>query len=176
MKTGNCQLNGLRGGFTLIEVMVAMTIGTLLLASAYTTLLSLAKGSQSVVNYTEMNTQTRHALEIFGRDARMAEDVKTATALRAVLVVEGDTVEYRYEPTAKVLYRIVKGGTPRAVIFDVEDLTLNYYTLRHDPTNNPLEVKHIQLEAMLERRVISLANTNYIISARFMMRNKHVSN
>lgn len=159
-----------------MEVMVAMTIGTFMLASAYATIMSLAKGSQSVINFTEMNTQTRHALEVFGRDSRMAEDVKLSQSARTVLVVDGDEVEYQFVSAAKIMTRTVNGGTPDVLLFDVDELLFNYYTLRHGVTSSPLEVKHIQLEAKLERRVLNIANTNYIISARFMMRNKHVSN
>jgi len=62
-------------GFTLVEVMVAMSLSTLLLASAYATLFSLAKGSESMINFSEMNSQSRFALELFARDMRMASDV-----------------------------------------------------------------------------------------------------
>lgn len=170
------QKNSPNAAFTLVEIIVAMTIGSFLLVSAYATIMSLAKGSQSVINFTEMNTQTRFALEWFGRDSRMAEDVIAADVNRTLLVVNGVQVEYRFEPSAKTLFRTEGTSSPKAILYDVDDLLFNYYTLRHGDTKTPLEVKHIQLEAKLERRVLQIANTNYIISARFMMRNKNVSN
>ncbi len=54
---------------------------------------------------------------------------------------------------------------------------MNYYRYNRDELAlNPLETKHIQLEAKLQRNVLGITNTNYIISARFMMRNKDVTN
>lgn len=179
-----------KSGFSLPELMVAMTLSALILTSAYATLNSLAKGSRSMVNFSEMNTSSRFALELFGRDARMASDVEISTANRVRMEreMEGGTydVEYLYDPQAGTFRRTVYENDTNTVasvnrpddilIYDVRDLNLNYYTLRHASTNRPIEVKHVQLEAVLERRVLSIVNTNYIISARFMMRNKDVSN
>lgn len=179
-----------QSGFTLVEVIVAMTIGVFILASSYATIMSLAKGSESMINFSEMNGQTRTALELFGRDSRMARDVESATAntVRLERSISGTVydVVYAYVPTAGTFTRTVYeddtttiAGLPDAnktLLFDVDELALTYYTLRHDETVKPISIKHVQLEAKLERKVLNIANTNYIISARFMMRNKDVSN
>ena len=178
-------------GFTLPEMMITLTISAIVLTSAYATLASLAKGSRSMINFSEMNTTSRFALEMFGRDARMARDVEVSTPSRVRLEreIDGTTydVEYVYDAQAGTFRRTIYNNDTntiatgvarpdRVLIYDVSDLNLNYYTLRHAVTDRPIEVKHVQLEAVLERQVISLTNTNYIISARFMMRNKDVSN
>ena len=195
-----------RSGFTLVEVMVALTISTFILASAYATLISLAKGSESMINYTEMNTQARYALELFGRDARMADDVHTFTSTRFVMrrkMWDRDTdryetrfVEYVYEPTSEIFSRIVYDTTVKSgkevpdfstilsdqiLVFWMKSMDLNYYNLvdTGDPEKNKaktaLEIKHVRMKATIQTNVLNLINTDEIISARFMMRNKNVS-
>ena len=178
-----------KAGFTLVEVMVSTVIGVILLTSTYATVMSLAKGSESMINFSEMNSQTRIAIELFGRDSRMAEEVKSATteSLRMAwdVSINGTSytndVEYTYVPSAGTFTRTTyrPNGTvndTRILLYDVQDMDFNYYTLLHSSTTNLLDIKHVQLEAKLEREVLRITNTNYIISARFMMRNRDVSN
>jgi prepilin-type N-terminal cleavage/methylation domain-containing protein len=196
--------NSSKAGFSLVEILVAMTISVFILASSYATIISLAKGSESMINFSEMNTQTRATLEIFGRDARMCDDVHVFTAtkftgLREVYDAATSSyvdrfITYEYVSQAGIFSRsvnkvaTVKGakipGTlvnQETLLFDVEQMSFYYYRLvdpeipNYDPiARTVLEVKHIQLEAKLKRTVLNLDNTNYIISARFMMRNKDV--
>jgi prepilin-type N-terminal cleavage/methylation domain-containing protein len=193
-----------RSGFSLVEVMVALTISTFILASAYATLISLAKGSESMINYTEMNSQARRALEIFGRDSRMADGVHTFKDTQFILRrkmwdrndnrYETRFVEYVFEPSAESFSRIVydsmiKNGKEvpdfsdireeRILVFWMKSLNFDYYKLVDTGTNNEakttLEVKHVRLKAQIQTNVLNLINTDDIISARFMMRNKNVS-
>ncbi len=208
-------------GFTIVEVMVTVVISAFVLTSAYAAIISLAKGSESMINYSEMNGQTRLALEIFGRDARAAKNVNVFTENLFVMrrgtsftdlrpnVQEDHFVIYEFVPQAGTFTREVYSIDPTEVtntyvkkmnqlsaseirnnltevsnevlLFDVDDLNFIYYRLvdpevtGEDPiAKTTPEVKHVQLEARLERRVLNLTNTNYIISARFMMRNKDV--
>lgn len=196
--------NNSRSGFSLVEVLVALTISTFILASSYATLISLAKGSESMINYTEMNAQARYALEIFGRDARMADDVHTFTDSTFVLKrkiwdreddrYETRFVAYFFEPTAETFTRVVydtmiKAGKEvpdwdrpleeKILVFWMKDLDFDYFPLVDTGTNDqaktPLEVKHVRLKAKIQTNVLNLINTDDIISARFMMRNKNVS-
>jgi prepilin-type N-terminal cleavage/methylation domain-containing protein len=193
-----------KAGFSLVEVLVAMVISVFILASSYATIISLAKGSESMINFTEMNTQTRQALELFGRDARMSDEVYTFTSSKFSGLRElwdrttngyvERYITYEYVPSAGTFTRsvqnvnIVSGAkvpgsvlSRETLLFDVEEMNFYYYRLvdpeipNYDPiARTVLEVKHVQLEAKLKRTVLNLDNTNYIISARFMMRNKDV--
>ncbi|MGA1205163.1 MAG: PulJ/GspJ family protein [Opitutales bacterium] len=196
--------NRSRSGFSLAEILVAVTISAFLLTSAYAVIISLASGSESLVNYSEMNSQSRSSIEVFGRDARAAKDIHTftdttCTVLREVWDNDSKNyvdrfLTYEYLPSAGTFSRIMNQVTitkgkrvPGAevsrqiLIYDVEELNFSYFRL-HDPeipdydpvARSKLEVKHVQLEARIQRRVLRLVNTNYIISARFMMRNKNV--
>jgi prepilin-type N-terminal cleavage/methylation domain-containing protein len=190
-----------KSGFSLAELVIAMTIASFVLTASYATVISLAKGSKSMINYSEMNNQTRFAIEVFGRDARMAMDVtvadeNTITTLNSLWNEASNAyrnyrVTYKYFPSAGTFKRTVvdvsTGSTveDRILLYDVQSLNFTYYGLINQENPNEslllgtppdkLSIKHVQIEAELQREVLNVTNTNYIISARFMLRNKDVS-
>lgn len=181
-----------RKGFTLAEVVIAMTLSVFIAGFAYATILALAKGSESMINFTEMNAQTRLAVELFGRDARMAKRVliddfsDSSVILRVPDAFTGITrdVRYAHDAQSKAFVRQVwenpyAAQTPpdseRILVTHVDALQFNGYTVLDQPTTHPPDIKHIQLEALLVRKVLNMDNTNYILSARFMLRNKNAS-
>lgn len=168
-----------RKGFTLVEILVTLSLSGLVLAASTGSLIFLAKSTAGVGNYQEMNMTSRFALETFASDARMTVDVNSATAASVSMEVYNSsggttTVVYSYDATAGTFTRTV-GGVADVLLEDVEKLDLKYFTLRRDETFTPLEVKEIQLQATLRRQTLSIGNTNEIISARYMMRNRAVS-
>lgn len=174
------------------EVVIAMTIAVFISGFAYATILALAKGSESMINFTEMNSQTRLAVERFGRDARMAKRVlldqfsESSVILRVPDAFTGVTrdVRYAYDAESKAFIRQVwetaySSQTPpddqRILVTHVDALKFNGYTILDQPTTHPPDIKHIQLEALLVRNVLNIDNSNYILSARFMLRNNNAS-
>lgn len=172
--------HGKRSGFTLVEVLIAMVLGTMILAVAASVTGGLAKGSQSLINYSEMNTQSRQALSNLGSLLRSGSTVLEASddQLRFIRLTESgdpETLTYSYDNARKVLLLTRSDGSVTEVLRDVSHLSFNYFTYRQNSTEEPLEIKHVQLEAEMTRRVLGLANRNYVISARFMLRNKRVN-
>ncbi len=174
---------GGRKAFTLTEVLITLTLCGIVLAASTGSLLFLAKTTKGLGNYQEMNMSSRFTLEDFGSDARMTVDVNSATASTVSLEVYDasggiSTVVYSYNADAGTFSRTT-GGSTDVILKDVQSLELVYYNLYgvadDDGSINPLEVKEIQLQAEMQRSVLSIKNTNEIISARFMMRNRSVS-
>ncbi|MDQ8201653.1 prepilin-type N-terminal cleavage/methylation domain-containing protein [Pelagicoccus sp. SDUM812003] len=168
-----------RKGFTLVEVLVAISLAGMILGFSIGSLVFLARTSQGAWNYQDMNTQSRFALESFASDARMTEDVNSISSSAVSLEVYNaaggtTTVLYQFVPDRNVFVRVV-GGVEKVLLNDVETLQLTGYTLRRATTLDRLEVKEIQLEAVMQRDVLTTTNTNEIISARFLMRNRPVS-
>lgn len=168
-----------KSGMTLTEVMIAMTICGIVLAASTGSMLFLAKTTRGLGNYQEMNMSSRFTLEDFGSDARMTVDVNAASSSSVSLEVYDSTggistVVYSYDSTAGTFSRTT-GGVTEVILDSVDSLSLVYYNLYGNATTSKLEIKEIQLQAEMERDVLSIKNTNEIISARFMMRNRSVS-
>lgn len=172
-----------KGGFSLVELMVGMGLAALVLGISMGSLLFMSKSTAGFGNYHHMNMTSRMALDTFASDARMTVDVNSVSDSGCSLEVYNasggmDTVVYLYNADSGEFSRSVNGGAGDVLLEDVEFLDLDYFNIK--PTDNattiPLEVKEIQLQATLRRNVLSVGNTNEIISARFMMRNRAVSN
>ena len=108
----------------------------------------------------------------------MAVNVTTASATAMTLHVKAEsgvrTVEYIYDANSKSLKR-VEGSWTLTVIGNIKSLKFRYYNLLGNTTTNPVEVKKIQIEALLENTVFAIENTTNLVSAKFMLRNRKVS-
>jgi len=163
-------------GFTLVELMIAMAIAAFALTGAYLSFTTLAKGSESVVSYTDMNSQTRSILNYLGRDARSARTVTYSDEdFFAIETIHGDSVSYLYDENEGTVTRD-SNGQVTTVLNNVSDFKFTYYTFRQQPTTRGIEVKHVQAEARLENRISNLMTSDAIVTTRFMLRNHNVSN
>ena len=61
-------------GFTLVELLIASSLGTIVLAGVLAAFLMLVRSGVRASNYSVMESQTRRAFEQLGIDARMAND------------------------------------------------------------------------------------------------------
>lgn len=175
----------------MIEVLVAASLTGIVLSASIGSLLFLAKSTKGVGNYQEMNMESRFALEDFGSDARMTAEVNAAGTTALSLDVYDSTggisrIIYQYNADTMSMTRTVGGissdpfdtvgaNTVDTVLEDVVSLSFIYYDLHGNPTTNVLSVKEVQIQAEMQRNVLKITNTNEIISARFMMRNRAVS-
>lgn len=178
-------------GFTMVEVLVATAVSGIVLASVVATFLTFAIGARSVGAYSEMSNSSRAALEYFARDMRSAEDVLVANESRLIVVsppsahYSNTTVTYDYDQDAKLFFRVEEDSSGneisnRVLLDGVEQFTFSYFdplgnSLSADSASILLSVKGVQVDAELLRSISRTEATDYIISARFMMRNRPVT-
>src|SRR5689334_17859458 len=111
--------------FTLVEVMIGATLGSIVLAGVLSTFLMLARSGANAVAYTTMDTQSRRALEEFSQDIRMASAVTWNSAYSITLTVPdnyaatSNQVTYTWDNTANVnsttyrcFYRVPSDAQP----------------------------------------------------------------
>ncbi len=166
-------------GFTLVELMLSIVIGGALLAAATTSINLWARSSVADGNYGDMSGTCRRALDTFASDVRMANDVSVSTATTFTFTAFDSgtgtvTVSYVFDDANDRLTRTYD-GTSRVILEDVDQFGFSYSDLTLTATTNALSVKVVQIEAVLEKEVLNLSNTDEIISARFMLRNRRVS-
>jgi prepilin-type N-terminal cleavage/methylation domain-containing protein len=166
-------------GFTMVELMLTVAIAGIILAGAATTLNLWARSSMAVGNYADMSGSTRRALDIFASDVRMATDVSTSSANRFTFTAYGSgtstvAVDYRFDAGVGTLTRTYD-GVSQVILQDVDQFLFAYLDMNLSATTNPLSVKVVRIESILQKRVLNISNTDEIISARFMLRNRQVS-
>jgi hypothetical protein len=160
----------------------------MVLVSVLGTFMVFARGANGVAAYTDMSHQSRKALELFARDLRAAEDVIKADQYTLSIVIpeddfyNGESVEYVFDLDFGIFSRIEydKDGnlTSNDILLDgVEQFMFGFY----DPLGQKLEysqeslllaIKSVQIDSEMLRNISQTAATDYIISARFMMRNR----
>src|SRR5947208_13205385 len=79
-------------GFTLVEVLIASTLSTLVLAGVLSAFLFLVRTGFRSSSYSEMEAQLRRGLDTFAQDTRSASDVHWNSAQSITLTVNGQPV------------------------------------------------------------------------------------
>jgi prepilin-type N-terminal cleavage/methylation domain-containing protein len=179
--TAQSKVKTLKKGYTLVEVIITMGLLTMIIAVGLSAVTFISQSSTALTNYTIMNTNGRQALEILARDLRMGYDINEATTTKLDFEIYGkaganDNIVYTYSADQDILYRSENGGTNEVIMDDLSSFAFNYYNLRRNLTTAPISIKEVQIEGLLKRNSLRINNTHHIISARFMLRNRAVSN
>jgi Tfp pilus assembly protein PilW len=132
-----------RAAFTLVEVMVSASLSSVLLAGVISSFLMIGRSGVNAQNYTDLEMQTRKALEIFSRDVRMANSVNTGFSSTSVTLGIPDattnrlsvayTVTYTFDAAQHAFTRTVNtpGSPTEVLVSNVRQLTgvnpFNYF-------------------------------------------------
>jgi Tfp pilus assembly protein PilW len=177
--------------------MVAASLATVVLAGVMSAFLFIGRTGFNAGGYSEMAAQTRQALDVFANDARMASGIQWNSSQSITLVVPGSgststLVTYAYDraatgPTAGCFYRLPGAADSTAsrrilVRHVAPGFSFRRYKLEQNGVTdhtaaNDLETKLIQLDLQATRTAVTtVAATQTALSARYLLRNKRVSN
>jgi type II secretory pathway pseudopilin PulG len=176
--------------YTLVEVLISMSLATIILASVLGSFLMLGRSGINLGNYNEMESEARLSLEQFGQDVRQASDI---------MWVSGDELTLSF-PAAKTPNRVTykhDGGdfirqlrapdntllAARTLINGVTEFELIGYNIAGEAISDAAtiaeanrETKQLQLSLKASRSRATVATaTNTVLSARFILRNKKVT-
>jgi Tfp pilus assembly protein PilW len=192
MTTITTQFNARRRGFTLVEVIIGATLGTMVLAGVLSTFLMLGRSGANVANYSMMETQSRRALEELSQDVRMAKNItwnSTDSTSITLLVPDnyastGNQVTYAFDSATNELYRMPgiasATNTRTTLVPHVASCTFSRFNRLNasiDPTvMTNASTKRIQLTLVVRRSSQTVAAaSNTILSASYILRNKLVN-
>lgn len=180
-------------GFTLVELMVAATLGALVLTGVLATNLELLRSGARVTQYSEMSTQVRRALQQLEADVKSAITITWNGASDITLTLpaqDGSTsqVTYAWTSATESFFRVP--GASSAVttgrIYLVKGiplladgsagLTFARFDRDGAVATTDLATKRVQVSLNVVRSQSSLASTtDTAVSAIFVLRNKPTS-
>ncbi|NBR09092.1 MAG: hypothetical protein EBT98_05520 [Opitutaceae bacterium] len=174
-------------GFTLVEVMIGASIGTMILAGVMSTFLMLGRSGANVANYSTMEAESRRALEEFSQDLRMASAVTWTSPQSITLTVPNNytptsgLVTYSYDSGTKIFSRSPSdsnslAGTSRVLIRKVQDFAYTRFDRMNNPSSADLTTKRIQLSMTARANSTTVSGaSNIILSASYILRNKYAN-
>lgn len=174
-------------GFTLVEVMIAATLGTMVLAGVLSTFLMLGRSGANVANYSMMETQARRALEEFSQDLRMANAVTWNSSSSITLTIPNNyalnsgRVTYSYRSANQTFVRDPKdpasaAGTEAVLIRNVVSFNYSRFDRINNPSTMDMTTKRIQLSMTARTATVTAAGaSNIILSASYILRNKYAN-
>lgn len=176
-----------RRGFTLVEVMVSATLGTMILAAVLSMFLFLGRTSANIVNYAEMEAQARSGLERFAQDTRQSSDITWNSANSITLEIGATTITYTHNSTTEKFSRTTGGNTEilldgitsfiysgykiTGASVDLSDLST---VAKRQSASDVTKQVQIYIEAARQSTTATRV-TNTVLSARYILRNKRVT-
>ena len=175
-------------GFTLVELMVAGGIGSVILSGVLSVVLMMGRSGLSASNYADMEAQSRRAVDEFAQDVRMASNLTWNSSTSVTLTVpdnyaaDGNKVTYALDnstsgPTAGSFYRKpgdAGSGNPRlGLARNVTVLTFARFTRTNVAATDEVSTKRLQLTMNLRTsRQTTVDQNTLVVSASYVLRNK----
>lgn len=130
-KCGGCYPRLLRrGGFTLVEVLIAAGLSSLVLAAVVSMSVYATRSSLAIVNYTDLDSKSRYALDIISREIRQAETLTSFQNNSYLAFTNPETatgVTLTYNPTNRTVVMAKTGQAPLTVLTECDQWTFSLF-------------------------------------------------
>ncbi|KAF0175870.1 MAG: Uncharacterized protein FD161_3176 [Limisphaerales bacterium] len=164
---------------TLVEVMVATGIGTMILAAAGSLMVYNARSLAALSNYADLDRYSRGAVDKLSQDIRQATELVgfTSTELQFNSSRGRSNITYTYYPDRRTLVRL-QGYNRETLLQECDSLTFTVYG-RNNVSNtwdqfvvtNATGAKLIKLNWTCSRTILGQAvNTESVQTAKIVMR------
>lgn len=171
---------GRGAGFTLVEIMVSMSLAFIVIAAILSAYLFLGRNLTRMVNLQQQEVKSRRALQMFTTDVSSAIQFTTATDTQIVLSVQTAsapaTVTYTYTAGAAntgTLTRTDAAGT-LTLLTGLATLDFNFYTESNVSTTSLASVKSAEFSftSVLGTAASGTQASYATVSSRVLLRNK----
>ena len=172
---------------TLVETMVALTVGFIVLGVIGSLSIWSARSFAALGNYAELDNASRNALDNLTRDIRQVNGLLTFTTnqnLQQLEFMDWDTnkLYFRYIPSTKTLVK-VKNGVLTTLLRDCDKLEFSIYQRNNVSgtynqydvvSNNMSTCKLVQVTWVCSRKLLptDLINSESVQTAKIVIRHK----
>jgi hypothetical protein len=167
--------------FTLPEVLVASSLGLIVLLGVGLLSFYSSRSFVAMANYAELDQHSQLALDKLSREIRQARQLTDYTATSLTFQdVDRNSVQFIYDPTSRRLVR-VSGGQTNTYLTDCDSLQFSKY--QKTPISNSFDAyqpafvsdtKVIQVTWICSRTILGAkANSESVQSAKVALRNSN---
>lgn len=167
---------------TLVEILVAMTIGVTMIGMAMVTSVELYKNLGAAETYSLMHDEARQAVAFMSRDIRCGISVSTTNATHLTLSSIGltgttNTVEYLLQtnintPTIKNLIRVENGGGTNVLTAHATSIDFEYWSNPGNKATTPTSTFEVRASLTITNEGSFRISTD-LLQTRVLLRNKH---
>lgn len=169
-----------RVAMTLLELLVAVSIGGLVLAVIGFMYLNTLRSFAAIGNYAELDNASRNALDVLSRDVRQSRSLTAFTTNQITLVAnDSNSLTFAYSPVTRRFTRQHAGRT--TVLLEQCDY-LNFAIYQRNPSNGwtwyPVKSNLISTAKLVDvswkcsRQILGRkVNTESVQTAKFVIRN-----
>lgn len=140
-----------RQGFTLVEMMVALTVGALVMILILSSFSSLSTALASSRHYRNMHQDVRYSMNVMQKDITGASGVLEYIASnRLVLSTGTNAVSVAYNLSSNVLSRTVSSGSAKALAAGVDGILFTLYEASGAATADPASAYFVRVEMSMK--------------------------
>jgi len=161
-------------GFTLTEMMVAVTVSALAMVLIFSSFLAISTSLAASSHYREMHNEVRHAMDLLRRDITRGTEVSTASNLLTVTTSAGvstNTISVAYTVANNQLFRTEGAGTPVTLATGVVNVVFTLYDVSGAGTTSPAEAYSAGVKIGMRRQGVRTAYED-VLETRNRMRRK----
>jgi prepilin-type N-terminal cleavage/methylation domain-containing protein len=172
---------GRRSGLTLIELLVALSAGSILMLALATLVFYTGRSFAALGNYVELDSYSRNALDQMLKKIRQSDELIEFQTNKLTLIYNGtNRLTYYYSPSAKTLTETLD-GTDKVLLSGCDALTFSIFqrntaagTYDQFPaTLTNSAAKLVQVSWTCSRSVLKAQiNTESVQSAKIVIRNQ----
>lgn len=169
-----------RRGFSLTELLVAVGVGSVILAALAGLTFYTGRSFAAMANYVELDSFSRNALDTMSKEIRQTRRLKTFAETQLVFEdFDGADLSYTYDPDKRILYRSRNNVSDRRPLLkDCNFLQFSIFqrnsmagSYNQYPTATPATCKLVQLRWVCSRDLIKAkCNTESVQSAKIVIR------
>ena len=164
---------------TLLEMVIAMGIVTLLASAVVAIAMSSGRSFAEIMNYIDLGRDNRYAVDRVTRDLRQMSYLSAFDTNSLTFVdPNGSTVRYQYDPQARVLVR-TQDGVSSTLLSQCDSLQFGIF--ERPPLTNTFDLvtateatncKVVSLTWNCSRGLLGRTHTESAQTARIVLRNK----
>jgi prepilin-type N-terminal cleavage/methylation domain-containing protein len=170
-----------RAGVSLVEILVAIAIGSIVTLGLGAFSLFTGRGFAGLMNYAELENQSRTALDKMSKEIRQTARLTDYTSNKLVFLdYDAKTLTFEYKPSSRALTRAKDGLTDNLL---TECDTLNFAIFQRNTTNGTYDqyptsvqasnTKVVQVSWTCSRTITGTkVNTETVQSTKIVIRNQ----